>query len=332
MISRPIMERLPALALWSLIGVASSASVGIWLVAGTGLKGRDLAAVLTMGAVLIGLSAVYTHARPDPRIARLSRGMAELLFLTIMIGSLSYSGATLALPLWDDTFEAWDKALGFDWRFWLGLLDANPSVHLVFVVAYHSMMPQVVLAVVVLAAFHRNQHLDTYLLAYGVAALATVAVATLMPALSPLVHLGVTPAEHPNIILAVPLEFQEHAAALRDGRMRIVDLSGAQGLVTFPSFHTVCAILLLLAFRPIPYLRWASTALNGLMLLAIPVEGSHYLVDVIAGAAVALGSWLFASWVVHQERAGWVQRSCWPGSAPRTIPSSGFAANRAGSS
>jgi hypothetical protein len=296
-------SRRACVLLWSLIGSISAVSIGIWLMAGIGLKGRDLAAILGIAGLLLGVSLVYSRLRPDPRVARLSRAMAEFLLLTIMIGALSYSATTLSLPLWDATFQAWDEALGFDWRYWLGVLDARPAIHHVLVFAYHSMLPQLVIAVVVLAALRLERRLDTYLLAYGFAALATVSIAAVMPALSPVVHLGITPADHPNIVLAVPLEFQEHALALREGRMRMVDLSGAQGLVTFPSFHTVCAVLLLLAFRPVPYLRWASLVLNGLMLVAIPIEGSHYLVDVIAGAGLAVAAWALARHLVGGNAA-----------------------------
>ena len=64
------------------------------------------------------------------------------------------------------------------------------------------------------------------------------------------------------------------------------------------SFHTVAAALLLLGFRNVPYLRWISLVLNSLMLIAIPIEGSHSLVDVIAGVAVALLAWAAATAVV----------------------------------
>jgi membrane-associated phospholipid phosphatase len=220
-----------------------------------------------------------------------------------MIGALSYCGVALGRPLWDEVFQSWDEALGFNWRFWLGVLNDHPSLHLVLVFAYHSMLPQTAIAVIALATIQAYARLNVFLLAYGSAALATVAIATCMPALSPIVHLGITPADHPNIVLAVPLEFQKHALALREGTMSIIDLSGAQGLVTFPSFHTVSAVLLLLAFWTVPYLRWISLPLNTLMLVAIPIEGSHYLVDVIAGAVLAVTTWGLASWMVRQERA-----------------------------
>jgi membrane-associated phospholipid phosphatase len=41
------------------------------------------------------------------------------------------------------------------------------------------------------------------------------------------------------------------------------------------------------------------TVRQPLMLIAIPIEGSHYLVDVIAGAAVAGAAWAVAAAVVN---------------------------------
>jgi hypothetical protein len=60
----------------------------------------------------------------------------------------------------------------------------------------------------------------------------------------------------------------------------------------------VSAVLLLLGFRGVPYMRWVAFALNALMLIAIPIEGSHYLVDVFGGIAVALAAWAGAARVV----------------------------------
>lgn len=288
-------------SLLTLIVAVSLVSIGTWATAGIGLKTKSLVLVLLMAAALVGLSAFYTVKRPDPRLARLVRGMAEFLVVSVMIGALSYAGVALARPLRDETFLAWDLALGFDWRFWLGVVNDHPMVHYVLMVAYHSMLPQAVIAVIVLATCRAYARLDTYLLAYSLAAIVAVIISTGLPALSPVVHLGIMPADHPNITLAVSMEFRDQVLALREGRMGMVDLSGAQGLVTFPSFHTVCAVLFLITFRTVPYLRWVSLVLNSLMLISIPIEGSHYLVDVLAGAVLAVASWAAASWFVRRE-------------------------------
>ena len=74
---------------------------------------------------------------------------------------------------------------------------------------------------------------------------------------------------------------------LRAGNPSAFDLSRLQGLISFPSYHTVLAVLLTHAHRRSKLLI-PIAAINGVMLLSIPLFGGHYLVDMIAGAAVAL--------------------------------------------
>jgi PAP2 superfamily len=277
--------------IWCFIIAAALAATAASIAAGISFHPRQLAYVALIVAGALALSAFYTVARPDDRVARLFRGAIELFLLSFLCGSLSYAATSLNRPLWDDVFVVWDQALGFDWRHWLGVLNEHPKINLALALAYHSMWPQLVLVIVALVTVRDYRRLDVFLLAFGFAAAITVVVAGFMPALSPLAHFAITPADHPNIVLAVPREFEAQALALRDGSMRVIELGQVQGLVTFPSFHTVVAVLLLIGFRNVPWLRWVSLVLNVLMLLSIPIEGSHYLVDLIAGVGVALVAW-----------------------------------------
>ena len=60
------------------------------------------------------------------------------------------------------------------------------------------------------------------------------------------------------------------------------------GLICFPSFHTTGGILFMWALWPLRWARWPGIAVNVIMLAAIPIIGSHYLIDMIAGVALAL--------------------------------------------
>jgi hypothetical protein len=62
------------------------------------------------------------------------------------------------------------------------------------------------------------------------------------------------------------------------------------GIVTFPSFHASMAVLLAAATRDYRRVFVVSALVNGLMLIATVPIGYHYLVDVFAGCAIALGS------------------------------------------
>ena len=63
-----------------------------------------------------------------------------------------------------------------------------------------------------------------------------------------------------------------------------------QGIVTMPSYHTVMAVLFTYAFRGTGLIGYGIATLNLVMLLSIPPIGGHYLVDMLAGGALALGA------------------------------------------
>jgi uncharacterized membrane protein len=57
------------------------------------------------------------------------------------------------------------------------------------------------------------------------------------------------------------------------------------------------------ALWPVRYLRWAAVILNTAMLIATPIDGSHYFSDVLAGVVLAALSLLIAQIVVARVRA-----------------------------
>ena len=57
-----------------------------------------------------------------------------------------------------------------------------------------------------------------------------------------------------------------------------------------PSYHTVMAVLFTYAFRRTGVIGYGIATLNLVMLFSIPPIGGHYLVDVFAGGALALGA------------------------------------------
>ena len=67
-------------------------------------------------------------------------------------------------------------------------------------------------------------------------------------------------------------------------------LAKLTGVVSFPSFHTTMALLYLYGFSRAGAIGWVAAFLNVAMLPAIPFFGGHYLVDMFAGAAVAVVS------------------------------------------
>lgn len=70
---------------------------------------------------------------------------------------------------------------------------------------------------------------------------------------------------------------------LRDGTLHTVYGLNSEGIITFPSPHAALGILFAVALWRVSVVRWIALVLNGLMVIAPPAYGSHYVVDVIAG-------------------------------------------------
>jgi hypothetical protein len=76
-----------------------------------------------------------------------------------------------------------------------------------------------------------------------------------------------------------------------------------EGIITWPSFHAVFAVLTPYVHRPPMRTFVPVAAVNVLMLIAIPTNGCHYLVDVLAGLALAFMSIMV---VRGAFRIGWL--------------------------
>jgi hypothetical protein len=103
---------------------------------------------------------------------------------------------------------------------------------------------------------------------------------------------------------------------LKNGPGRISP-SELRGIVGFPSYHTVQALVLMWYARHVPYLRWASVALNIVVLIGTPIHGGHHLIDLAGGAAVAVAAIMLAD--------GIVKRAAVPAAAPVLEPSAAAA-------
>ena len=270
---------LDARARWLMIALMMVLDA-LWLpLAGIGLADATLLNHAGGRALLAALALIYSVARPRPRLADLAHTALQLLMLVMAAAVLSYAATAAAQPLIDDNLAAADRVLGFDWLAWFFLVQAHPLLHAVLRLAYMSVLPQLAAAVVYLALSGQPARNSELVWTVGLSLAIIIPISGLLPAASAWVYYDVT-----NLISAVHLP---DFTALRAGTMQRIDLGHLEGLITFPSFHTTLAILLPYALRRDRAVFAAALALNGVMLLAVPSEGGHYLGDVLAGAAVA---------------------------------------------
>ena len=84
--------------------------------------------------------------------------------------------------------------------------------------------------------------------------------------------------------------FLQDLLAMRAGGPWHFSLLALKGIIQMPSYHTVLAVLFTYAFRGTGVIGYVIAALNVVMLLSVPPIGGHYLVDVLAGGALAFGA------------------------------------------
>jgi membrane-associated phospholipid phosphatase len=84
--------------------------------------------------------------------------------------------------------------------------------------------------------------------------------------------------------------FLDHFLSLRDGSRSVISYRGAEGLITFPSFHVAWALLMVWALRGNRRVFAAFAVLNAMLIVSTMTTGWHYFADVLGGVAVAVAA------------------------------------------
>jgi hypothetical protein len=111
--------------------------------------------------------------------------------------------------------------------------------------SYLSLLPQFALVPMVLMVADQLPRLRQWMLAFGLALVATSAISVFTPAVAAFVYLDLTPQVYTNILsgyMHVPYTHAPTFEALRAGTLRTIYLHNL-GLITFPSFHTAGALM-----------------------------------------------------------------------------------------
>jgi membrane-associated phospholipid phosphatase len=270
---------------------------------------------LTIGGVeikagLIGALLALSAAcrRRKRRIANFAEALALLCAFTAAGAVLTYLAAGCAFPLQDAMMERLDRAIGFDWSAWHDAVLDRPILSRVLVLAYNSLVPQAFFAIIYLSITERSARIGELLLLAGATLAPTVLISAIWPTLGPFaVH---RPTLGPFAAgVGGDVAYLRDLLSLRAGGPWHFDLPEMQGIITMPSYHTVLAVLFTYAFRRTGLVGYGIAALNVLMLLSLSPIGGHYLVDVLAGGALALGT--IVIWQASRNGANQISLELW---------------------
>jgi len=243
-------------------------------------------ALIVGGVVLAAIR--YRFRNPVTRGQRVARDGAEYLgafALVSLLGAVvSYPEAAVTRGYVDPSLERIDHFFHFDWIAWYEVVAAHPILQLLGRAAYAGIFVSPTLLLGYFAWIDRKSDARRLILSFWLGALLTLIWFPRVPAVGPLAFLwhGAIPYMPTSALFQAQLLPQ-----LRDHVVHVVDLGALRGIVCTPSFHTTSALLYIAAAWRVRVLRVPLIVLNCAMLLSTPVEGTHYLADMLGGALVA---------------------------------------------
>ena len=237
--------------------------------------------------LMAAIAVVYGRWRGAPKIANAAATTADLIGFALVLGTISYLGVAMNRPSMASGFAAADRAIGFDWMHYAPFVNAHPGLERLMWAAYSTMVPQLGVLVLAFALMGRQAWLRILVDAFCLMALIAIFISWLLPAVDADVFFGTLVVDRKATGWSTPLVRVEHFLNLRDGYLTRIPVMDSTGLVTFPSFHTMCGVLFAVCFAQFRWLKWPMVVVNGLLIASTPVEGGHYGVDVLAGLTLA---------------------------------------------
>jgi membrane-associated phospholipid phosphatase len=225
------------------------------------------------------------------------------IVLAIVGVTFSYLTASLGMPLRDAELAAIDKVMGFDWPAFLAFTNDTAPLGFILRSAYHSAGPQLLALYLFLSFACWWERLAEFLAVLAVSSLLTAVGVTFVPAEGAYAFYLPPPEMFTAFSPKAGMWHHDVFMSLRTSPTPVLEFAKAEGLVTFPSFHTTLAIITTYAVRGVRYVFAPVCALNAIVIVATLPEGGHHLIDLFAGALIAAIAIAVARAVSHRDLA-----------------------------
>jgi hypothetical protein len=249
----------------------------------------DLPAYLALGIIAAAVGAgslFYAYLRKDEKLNAMLFGTFFLIAFSASFSVLNYFLLTIAGPRIDQELASIDKMAGIDWLALMRFAELHPLANRVLNLAYISTLPQIAILVNCLGLCGRPNEIYKLCLSIALGAAMTIAIWTLTPSFGAFSLYPISGT--PQFVLAVDSAYaRDLLNLLAHGPSRVSPFE-VKGLIAFPSFHTVLAIFVTWYAWNIKFLRGLALALNLLVLMSIPIQGGHHVIDIAGGLVVAM--------------------------------------------
>lgn len=277
----------------------------IWLTAGHfSYDATSYEMLFLLMLPLAAAAAFYGSVRKDEALSAVLACSAFLIVFPAGSALLSYLLVTVSGPRIDWALVQTDRAMGFYWPDLMAFIARHPESNEILKLAYLSVMPQTVLLIFALGFGKKPAELYRLSLALALGAMITLAVWTMAPSFGAFSVYVLPDAVAAKLGLALGFDYGHDLVQMLRTGPGFISPKDLRGIVGFPSYHTLQALVLMWYARSLKMWRWPAIILNLIVLAAVPIQGGHHLVDMFGGAAVTFASISLASRIVAYAERG----------------------------
>jgi len=284
--------------------VGALGAIDILLIAAKGIRvdwtGYGMIGMIGLGTIMLGL--FYRLVRHDARISETLILTAGFVLFTLVGSVFNYMLLPIHFPRIDDFWVSVDHLMGYHWPSLVLFFSERPGFAKLLKIVYFTSLPQLVIVVLLLGFTGQSRKLAHFLITGMIGALVCMAIWAFFPSFGASA-VSTLPA-NVEAKLGLPVGPTYAAELVRLSIQGVDYLSPANvlGLIGFPSFHTVMAVMSVFFTWQIVWLRLPVLALNILMVPALLLHGGHHLSDFLGGLAVFAVACLAAGYVVNVLR------------------------------
>jgi len=230
--------------------------------------------------LLLGIALGYSRWRRLTRLVDASELLMWAVVFTSVLSVLIQLAGRSPRPLIDDRLSRLDAVLHFKTAVAVQLVARVPAIRKALVFSYELAGPLIIVSVMLPPLLGYANASRRYMLGIVLGLVVVAGIFSIWPAAGPWTTEGFAPTAEQAAVTS-------YLARLKSPEPATLDMDDA-GIVAFPSFHVLLAILTAAALSAIPGLRAPAWALAILAGIATLTTGWHYLVDVLGGIVLAV--------------------------------------------
>ncbi|MEO8324661.1 MAG: phosphatase PAP2 family protein [Nitrospirota bacterium] len=240
-----------------------------------------------LGIFMITMGLFYRSSGRSERISMTLMATGLLLLFTIVLSVFGY----LLLPLWREPIDPFlvqiDAWLGYSWPEIVQFSGQHPLFNEMTRYAYLSSIPQMALLFIILGFGGKQKELHVFILSITVSGLVTLAFWALFPAFGPSVLYDISGTIEQAARPLVGSSYGVELLRLGAEGPKFISPRDMEGLVAFPSYHTIMAVLAMYSARTTRWLFPIMVLINLFVIPGVLIHGGHHLIDVFGGLLTA---------------------------------------------